>query len=88
MSGGTDLIQPLLGLANSTLVPLALVHLPLAVVVLVRVRRGVRVEVLNDPVQAHPSAPPARLRAVVDQLGAVAVEYHRRQDGPAGLFQE
>jgi hypothetical protein len=25
---------------------------------------------------------------VADQLGAVAVEHHRRQDGPTGLFHD
>src|SRR5260370_33772479 len=47
---------------------------------------GGGIDVPDDAVQHQPAAPPARLRAVADQLSAIAVEHHRGQHRVARAF--
>src|SRR5258708_22120753 len=47
---------------------------------------GGGIDVPDDAVQHQPAAPPARLRAVADQLSAIALEHHRGQARVASAF--
>src|SRR5258708_6293828 len=84
--GPTPPKRRVLDAAQAALVVLALLGLHPAVLILMHPWPGGGIDVPDDAVQHQPAAPPARLRAVADQLSAIAVEHHRGQHRVARAF--